>query len=370
MEVRAIEFQENPLGTLQRIDAATSRLSYVSIEGVPCVYLNDPNLISAVLSDHWADFRKEFGYKKSREYIQKDLFSPDITWPSADDFSRISAELKQIVLVFVNDTEGEIEDLYAWSRRLIMRIFQLTLLHQSVRASCSQQELEDATMRAIDILGREILKFPVNIDCVGELDQESHSYLRSYASKFVQSAGCPVATPARAITTILAGYEQMASIMFWLVVHYADRPLSAMGKTIGGRQFLNEVIRLHSPIWTIMRRPKHDVHILGDTFSRDTVVITSPWLMARNPLYFPKPNQFQPERWNEQIETFAFFPFSHGPQVCKGERFVRSAMYAMLDALSHRVVTTDTSNLEGHLINVSATPKGQCRATISPNRKF
>jgi len=105
-----------------------------------------------------------------------------------------------------------------------MEIFMRTLLDGPVSPTISQQKLEDATMRVITLLGQVILKFPDNIDSTDELDVESHVELRAYAQLFQQHATCEHAIPGRAMTTIFAGYEQMARIMYSLIVHYAERP--------------------------------------------------------------------------------------------------------------------------------------------------
>jgi cytochrome P450 len=71
----------------------------------------------------------------------------------------------------------------------------------------------------------------------------------------------------------------------------------------------------------------------------------------------PEPVSFRTERWNEPVDTFTFFPFSHGLRVCKGERFVRTAMYVLLHELAGKQrITCDTPTGNLHLINVSATP--------------
>ena len=365
MDIPESDFRNAPLQALRRIENRTDQFSYVSIAGVPCVYLNDPKLIREVLDTHWPEFRKEFGYKKSRDLIQKDLFSPALIWPSPQEFLTLSAELQSIVKRHVVASGVEVDDLYAWCRRLTMDVFLRTLLAGSLSPSISQKDLEEATMRAIEILGKEILKFPLNIDMLDQLDPEAHSELLEYASMFVQNPACSSATPGRAMTTILAGYEQMASIMFWLILHYAEQPFKDMDG-IGNRQFLNEVIRLHSPIWTIMRRPKHDVRLGDCLLPQDSVVITSPWLMARNEKYFPEPDRFLPNRWNEQIDTFAFFPFSHGPRVCKGERFVRATMYALLGELSDKMPSVHEMDDKHHLVRVSVTPKEPLKIRFSP----
>jgi hypothetical protein len=73
---------------------------------------------------------------------------------------------------------------------MTMEIFMRTLLDGSVSPTISQQELEDATMRVITLLGKVILKFPDNIDSTDELDVESHVELRAYAQLFQQHATC------------------------------------------------------------------------------------------------------------------------------------------------------------------------------------
>jgi hypothetical protein len=237
-----------------------------------------------------------------------------------------------------------------------MDIFMHTLLKGSVLPTVSEEELDCATMKVIGLLGRVILQFPSNIDSLDELKFESHDELRAYTQMFQKHPTCEWATPGRAITTLLAGYEQMASIMYWLIVHYAESPFGAL-PCIEKKHYLNEVIRLHSPIWTIMRRPKHTVSIKDYVFPKNCVVITSPWLMGHNPIYFPEPERFMPARWREPVETFAFFPFSHGPRACKGEGFVRSTMYALFDELRNQVQVTFAALPDKlHTIRVSATP--------------
>jgi len=357
MKMTSTDFKRDPLSALRDIDGRTDRFLHLAIDNVNCTYINDPILIGEVLSKQWPKFRKEFGYKKSRDLIQEDLFSPKTVWPSPQEFASISESLGSIISDAFAQNSGSIKDLYGWCRTLTMRVFLETLLKGSVAAGVSQQELEDATLEVVDLLGEVILQFPLNIDHLDQVDLQSHERLTSYAQLFVQHPHCAEATPGRAMTTILAGYEQMASIMFWLLLHYSENPIGA-GKEVGARQFLNEVIRLHSPIWTIMRRPKERIELDLCVLEADSVIITSPWLMARKSEFFPSAEKFYPERWNLDIPTFAFFPFSHGPRVCKGERFVRTAMYALLSELQgcNGIKIHTTSSEVAHLIRVSAIP--------------
>jgi len=346
------------------IDSSTTGFCRVIVDGVQCFYLNDPLLIETVLATRWPEFRKEFGYKKSRDFIQRDLFSPATIWPDAKEFARASSVISNIITVRVQKARGKIDDLYAWCRSLTMEIFLRTILAGSVEPSVSQNELENATMQAIEVLGKTILRFPQNIDSVDDMDIRDHEDLKQYSKLFRDDPQNSCATSGRAITTVLAGYEQMASIMFWLFVHCAERPMSCI-PGVGSKHYLNEVIRLHSPIWTIMRRPKHDLIISECSLPRGCVVITSPWLMARKAHYFPNPEEFLPERWNGPIEPFAFFPFSRGPRACKGELFVRSALYALLEQLKEvESIVISGGAVKGHRIRVSATPVGHLAVNI------
>ena len=53
-------------------------------------------------------------------------------------------------------------------------------------------------------------------------------------------------------------------------------------------------------------------------------------MVQRDPRFFPRPEEFLPERWTEHFEAelprFAYFPFGGGPRVCIGSSF------AMLEA--------------------------------------
>lgn len=365
LTIAGAELRRAPLTVLRRIDLLTCRLLELDIDGVLCCYLNDPRLIAAVLETHWPQFRKEFGYKKSRDLIADDLFSPRLIWPNAKEFADLASSLEAVLASYVAQVNQQVPDLYRWCRQLTIEIFRQTLLEGLIRPRVTNEELEEATLSVIRDLGQVILKFPYNIDLDDEVDVATRERFYAYAQLFQAHPKCAHATPGRAITTLLAGYEQMASVMYWLIVHYAERPLGS--NHVNKRCFIDEVIRLHSPIWTIMRRPKKNVRLGEFVLKKGCVVITSPWLMARNPVYFPNPEQFDAARWENRTEKFAFFPFSHGPRVCKAERFVRTTLASLLAELENRKVTVSPGGFgeEHHNVQVSATPLRKRSATFA-----
>ncbi|NP_001166017.1 cytochrome P450 9e2-like [Nasonia vitripennis] len=58
---------------------------------------------------------------------------------------------------------------------------------------------------------------------------------------------------------------------------------------------------------------------------KDTVIMIPIYALHRDPQYFPEPEKFDPERFNEEnkskIEAYTYMPFGHGPRQCIGNRF-------------------------------------------------
>jgi cytochrome P450 len=61
-----------------------------------------------------------------------------------------------------------------------------------------------------------------------------------------------------------------------------------------------------------------------------------PWLVHRNPRYFPDPDRFDPERFAPDAPprpAFSYFPFGGGPRSCVGEGFAWLAGVLILAVL-------------------------------------
>ena len=54
--------------------------------------------------------------------------------------------------------------------------------------------------------------------------------------------------------------------------------------------------------------------------------------------WFPEPEQFRPERWNEPDERpkFSYFPFGGGMRVCIGERFAWMEVVLVIATLASK----------------------------------
>lgn len=118
---------------------------------------------------------------------------------------------------------------------------------------------------------------------------------------------------------------------------------------------LMEVLRMHSPAVMIDRLCSKRFHLTdGDKVNVNIEKGDHIWVPVycfhHNENYFPNPEQFDPERFNDEnrknIDPAHFVPFGIGPRSCIGNRFammeVKVVMYNMLSQFSfHRTARTE-----------------------------
>ena len=90
--------------------------------------------------------------------------------------------------------------------------------------------------------------------------------------------------------------------------------------------FMNEVLRLYSPVGLVFRFTTRNEVWHGYTIPSGTRIILPIHLLNRHPDHFTKPEEFIPERWFDKEECnkrhkFCFIPFSAGGRNCVGQRF-------------------------------------------------
>ncbi len=102
--------------------------------------------------------------------------------------------------------------------------------------------------------------------------------------------------------------------------------------------FMDEVLRLYPPAWSLQRVAVEDVEIGDRRVPRGTIVLMSQFLTHRDPRFWPEPEVFNLDRWapgvrKKAAEEFSYFPFGGGSRVCIGEHFARSEMIVVLAML-------------------------------------
>jgi cytochrome P450 len=63
-----------------------------------------------------------------------------------------------------------------------------------------------------------------------------------------------------------------------------------------------------------------------------------PWILHRDPRWFPEPERFLPERWlgKQAAPRYAYLPFGAGPRQCLGNNFAQVEAILLLATLAPR----------------------------------
>ena len=165
------------------------------------------------------------------------------------------------------------------------------------------------------------------------------------------------------VTFMLAGHETTAHSIAWTVFEVAQRPevqqqIQAEVDALYGErtEFLlpfedvarleylgrvwKEALRLHPVAATgTYREMPYDVQLPGTGYvlERGTKVLMPPYVLHRDPEYWPEPEAFRPERFIReaiaQRHPFAYQAFSSGPRNCIGQAVATHEAMALLGAL-------------------------------------
>lgn len=89
---------------------------------------------------------------------------------------------------------------------------------------------------------------------------------------------------------------------------------------------LKEAMRLYPPVAAVMtRRLTREITLGGVRLPARTLVRVTPWLLHRDPRWWPDALAFKPERFlpgaPDEIPRGAYVPFGLGPRVCLGQHF-------------------------------------------------
>ena len=148
-----------------------------------------------------------------------------------------------------------------------------------------------------------------------------------------------------ALTLFLAGHETTANALAWTWYLLSQHPEverrlhSELDDVLQGRapeladvprlryteMILAEALRLYPPAWAIGRMATGPFELGGFEIPAKSICILSPYLVQRDPRWFPNPENFDPDRWTPEARDarpkFSYFPFGGGARVCVGERF-------------------------------------------------
>ena len=163
-----------------------------------------------------------------------------------------------------------------------------------------------------------------------------------------------------AMTIFLAGHETTANALAWTwyllsgapdvearLHHEVDRVLAGRLPTVADipslqlvERVVTEAMRLYPPAWIVGRRALHDYPVRDFTIPARAIVILSPYIVHRDPRFFPNPECFDPDRWTPEFKAslppFAYFPFGGGSRRCIGDSFAAMELSLVVATIARR----------------------------------
>jgi cytochrome P450 len=103
-----------------------------------------------------------------------------------------------------------------------------------------------------------------------------------------------------------------------------------------------EAMRMYPPAWSMGREAREDVVLTHEgreyLVPKGSQVWFAPWPMQRDARWFPRPDEFRPERWEgdfgKTLHKYAYFPFGGGPRFCIGQAFAQMEAVLLLATLA------------------------------------
>lgn len=136
---------------------------------------------------------------------------------------------------------------------------------------------------------------------------------------------------------LMAGTDTMATTLSWAFHELARHPAveeSVLAEPDLLDRVLTETIRLHTPIWLLLRRTTAPVRLGDHTLPAGAEVLVNLPTLHRDPGLFPDPMRFDPDRWlsmpPELEQRAQFIPFGAGAHKCVGADLAWTAMKATL----------------------------------------
>ena len=175
------------------------------------------------------------------------------------------------------------------------------------------------------------------------------------------------------MTLFLAGHETTALALSWSWYLLAKHPEgekkfhAELDEVLNGRppevsdlpklkyteMIAKETMRLYPPAYAVGREAIEETEIGGYRVPRGTQLFAFQWVTHRDPRFFERPDEFDPDRWDteaiQNLPKYAYFPFGGGPRQCIGNYFAMMEIVLLMAAIGQRF---KFSLAEGHKVEV------------------
>lgn len=348
------------------------------------ILVNDPESIEYVLSTHSRDFIKHFALRLNPIVLGKGLLTSDGDfWRRQRRLAQPAFQRQRIAAygpTMVEHTqrllagwrEGETRDILQEMMRLTLGIAAKTLFDadatdQAQRVGDAMRVAQESFVarfnrgvpiplfvptpgnlrlkRAVRQLDAIIYDFINRRRAGGEDKGDLLSMLLHARDEDDQGRMTDVQLRDEAMTLFLAGHETTALTLAWtwyLLATHPDAEEKLLAEVVGAlgglpptvddlpnlpyaEAVILESLRLYPPGYVIGREAVEACELGGYRVPAGMTVLMSPWLMHRDARYFDQPEEFRPERWEndllKRLPRIVYFPFGAGPRRCIGDAF-------------------------------------------------
>lgn len=425
------EFRRNPAAFLLRVAREYGDIAYFRLNAQHMFLLSRPEYVQDILVTHQRKFEKSRIMKRSKVLLGEGLLTSEgdfhmrqrrLAQPA---FHRERLINYSTAMVECADREqsrwtaGEMRDIHEAMTRLTLTIVARTLFSVDIESSAAEigqvmksvvkmfdmlvlpfsdllQKLPIPTMRrfekARDFLDSTIYGF-INERRASGVDRGDllSMLLLAQDEQGDHTGMTDKQVRDEALTLFLAGHETTANALTWtwyLLSQHADvrnRFQSELSDVLGGRtptfddipklryaeMVLAESMRLYPPAWAITRLVMEPHTIDGIEMPAGSIAIMCPYIIHRNPHFYPDPERFDPDRWTpeakEQRPRLSYFPFGAGPRICIGERFAWMEGVLLLATIGQKWrMTLDPEQVVEISPQITLRPKGGLRMRLDP----
>jgi cytochrome P450 len=283
--------------------------------------------------------------------------------------------------------DGQVLNVYRWSRELALRIALRALLGLDASGG-RERALAEAFETSLSIHGRpvaqQLMRGPMTPFARAQaarktLDALVHDEIvdrrrRGDPGRGVlglllaatDDSGTPLEVSAirdQTVTLLFAGHDTTTAT-FTFMLHELGRTPDArealqaeLDETLAGRvptaaeldgkalpvleRTLLETLRCYPPAWVGPRRTTRDVELAGTPIPAEVGVHYSSWATHHLPQLYPDPFRFDPDRFLPEADVGrprgAYVPFGGGSRMCIGKRFGEYELRALSSVLLSRM---------------------------------
>jgi cytochrome P450 len=428
---RTREFERDPLPLLLRCRERYGPVFTIRVLYLPLVFALGPEANHYITVSHASNFRWRDGAMGDLIPLLGDgLLTTDGEYHRRARRIMLPAfhreQLAASTSIMVEEAEraaadwepGARVDLYAWTRRLALRVAMRALFGFDPRTSARDAELAERFEQTLGYWGTEfvlrmmrgpgspwraMLRRKAELDRVifEEIDRRRASGERGLdiLSLLLDAAdehGSRLSDEElrdQVMTLLFAGHDTATSTVTFLFYELArnpheigplvdeldglvgDRPPSAEELVSGLSRLdmaLDETLRMYPPAWIGPRRSIEPFELCGASVPGGVFVNYCSWASHHLPEVFPEPERFLPERFEPEAKAAlrkgAYVPFGGGSRTCIGMRFGQLEVKAIAAAIlrRHRLELTEPERALSIRQMPTLSPRGGLPVVVAP----